>query len=95
MSSETATPTLSTPQATPPQSPLQERAPDISASNELSLHEDVATPATTPPLSQTEEAKEPSLATPQVWAMVMVVMQAFAMLMQALFALCGDDHFLV
>ena len=78
MSSETATPTLSTPQATPPQSPLLEHAPDISTSNELSLHEDVATPAATPPLSQTEEIKESSLATPQVQVMVMVVMQACA-----------------
>ncbi len=66
MSSVTATPTISTPRATPPQSPQLEHVPDISVSNEFSLHEDVSTPAATPPLSQTEEIKESSLATPQV-----------------------------
>ena len=76
VSSEAATPTLSTPRATPPQSPLLEHTPDISGTNDLSLHEDVATPAATPPLSQTEEIEETSLATPQVWATV--VMQTCA-----------------
>ena len=76
VSSVTATPTISTPQATPPQSPQLEHAPDISASDELSLHEGVSTPAATPPLSQTEEIREISLATPQVYVMVMVVIQA-------------------
>ena len=63
VSSVTATPTISTPQTTPPQSPQLEHAPDISASNELPLQEDLSTPVATPPFSQTEE---PSLATPQV-----------------------------
>ena len=94
VSSMTATPTMSTPQATPPQSPLIEHASDISATNELSLHEDVATPAATPPLSQTEEIKETSLATPQVLVVVMVAMQACAHV-HPKFTLCVDDHFLL
>lgn len=73
---------------------MLEHTPEISASNELLQHEDVATPVATPPLSQTEEDKETSLTTPQVYSMVMVVMQAYAS-RRAMFTLCVDDHFLI